>query len=317
VAASQRRRAAPPAAPTPAPAPDLPKVWFGALRLPTLVASIAPVVVGTALAYRDYRFRLGPALAALAGALAIQVGTNFANDLYDFEKGADAPGRLGPPRALALGWLTPESVRLAMIASFVAASIAGLYLVRAAGWPVIAIGLASIAAGVGYTKGRFALGYRGLGDLAVFVFFGLVAVAGTYYVQARLLTPTVCLVALPVAALATGILVVNNIRDLDTDRAAGKRTLAVRLGRDGTRVEYGSLLALAFAVPLALWLRGALSIASLLPYATAALAWRALGTVLTHEDGPSLNRALIDTARLHALFSLLFAAGIAVSGPGR
>jgi 1,4-dihydroxy-2-naphthoate octaprenyltransferase len=293
------------------------KVWLGALRIPTLVASIAPVAVGTALAYRDYRFRLGPALAALAGALAIQIGTNFANDLYDFKKGADTPARLGPPRALALGWLSPPTVRRAMIAAFVVATLAGLYLARAAGWPVIVIGVASIAAGIGYTKGRWALAYRGLGDAAVFVFFGLVAVAGTYYVQARLLTTTVWLVALPVGALATGILVVNNLRDLDTDRAAGKRTLAVRLGRSGTRAEYGSLLALAFAVPLALWIRGSLSIATLLPYATAALAWRTLGTVLSREDGPSLNGALVDTARLHGLFGLLFAAGIAVSGPGR
>jgi 1,4-dihydroxy-2-naphthoate octaprenyltransferase len=204
-----------------------------------------------------------------------------------------------------------------MIAAFVVATLAGLYLARAAGWPVIVIGVASIAAGIGYTKGRWALAYRGLGDAAVFVFFGLVAVAGTYYVQARLLTTTVWLVALPVGALATGILVVNNLRDLDTDRAAGKRTLAVRLGRSGTRAEYGSLLALAFAVPLALWIRGSLSIATLLPYATAALAWRTLGTVLAREDGPSLNGALVDTARLHGLFGLLFAAGIAVSGPGR
>jgi len=297
--------------------PTRAKVWFGAFRVPTLVASIAPVAVGAALAYRDYRFRLGPAFAALLGALAIQIGTNFANDLYDFEKGADTKERLGPPRALALGWLTPVEVRRAMIAAFTAASVAGIYLVRAAGWPVIAIGLASIAAGIGYTKGRWALAYRGLGDLAVFVFFGLVAVAGTYYVQARLLTPTVWLVALPVGALATGILVVNNIRDLDTDRAAGKGTLAVRLGREGARIEYGSLLAVAFAVPLALWLRGTLSIAALLPFSTAALAWRTLGTVLARVDGPSLNGALVDTARLHGFFALLFAAGIAVSGPGR
>jgi 1,4-dihydroxy-2-naphthoate polyprenyltransferase len=297
--------------------PTRAKVWLGAFRVPTLAASVAPVAVGTALAYRDYRFHLGAALAALVGALAIQVGTNFANDLYDYQKGADTKERLGPPRALALGWLTAAVVRRAMIAAFVAASLAGLYLVRAAGWPVIAIGLVSIAAGIGYTKGRWALAYRGLGDLAVFVFFGLVAVAGTYYVQARLVTTTVWLVALPVGALATGILVVNNIRDLDSDRAAGKRTLAVRLGREGTRLEYGSLLALAFAIPLALWLRGTLSVAALLPYATAALGWRTLGTVLTREDGPSLNGALVDTARLHGLFGILFAAGIAVSGPGR
>jgi 1,4-dihydroxy-2-naphthoate octaprenyltransferase len=285
--------------------------------VPTLVAAVAPVAVGTALAWRDYRFRLGPALAALIGALAIQAGTNFANDLYDFRKGTDSGERLGPPRVLPLGWLAPEDIRRAMLASFAAALFAGLYLVAAAGWPVIAIGLASIAAGIGYTKGRWALAYHGLGDLAVFVFFGLVAVTGTYYVQARLVSPVAWIVAVPVGALCTGILVVNNVRDLDGDRAAGKRTLAVRLGRAGTRAEYGLLLAVAFAVPLALWLRGTLSVAALLPYATAALAWRTLGVVLTREDGPSLNGALVDTARLHGLFGLLFAIGIAVSGPGR
>lgn len=290
---------------------------MAALRPPTLVAAIVPVLVGTALAYRDYRFRLGPALAALLGALAIQIGTNFANDLYDYRKGADSSDRIGPPRVLPLGWLSAETVRRAMIAAFSAATLAGLYLTVAAGWPVVAIGLASIAAGIGYTKGRFALAYRGLGDLAVFVFFGLVAVVGTYFVQARLVTPLAFLTAIPVGSLCTAILVVNNVRDLDTDRAAGKRTLAVRLGREGTRLEYGGLLALAFALPLALWLRGSLSLAVLLPFATASLAWRTLGTVLTRVDGPALNGALLDTARLHGLFGILFAAGIAVSGPGR
>ena len=299
------------------PTPSRAQAWRAAFRVPTLVAAVAPVAVGTALAWRDYHFRLGPALAALIGALAIQAGTNFANDLYDFRKGTDSGERLGPPRVLPLGWLTPREVRRAMLASFAVALLAGLYLVAAAGWPVIAIGLASIAAGIGYTKGRWALAYHGLGDLAVFVFFGIVAVAGTYYVQARLVSHVTWLAAIPVGALCTGILVVNNIRDLDGDRAAGKRTLAVRLGRAGTRAEYGLLLAVAFAVPLALWLRGTLSVAALLPYATAALAWRTLGTVLTREDGPSLNGALVDTARLHGLFGLLFAIGIAVSGPGR
>jgi 1,4-dihydroxy-2-naphthoate octaprenyltransferase len=278
---------------------------------------VAPVLVGTALAYRDYRFRLGPALAALFGALAIQVGTNFANDLYDHEKGADAPGRLGPPRALALGWLEPDDVRRAMIGAFTLAALCGAYLTWAAGWPVVVIGIASIAAGIGYTKGRWALAYHGLGDLAVFVFFGFVAVAGTYFVQAGLVPRAAWLVAVPVGALCTAILVVNNLRDLDTDRAAGKRTLAVRLGRSGTRGEYGALLAVAFAIPVALWLRGTLSVASLLPYATTALAWRTLGTVLARDDGPSLNGALVDTARLHGMFGLLYAVGIAVSGPGR
>jgi 1,4-dihydroxy-2-naphthoate octaprenyltransferase len=299
------------------PRPPAARVWLAAFRLPTLLAAVVPVVVGTALAYRDFRFRAGPAFAALLGALAIQIGTNFANDLYDFRKGADTAERLGPPRPLALGWLEPDHVRRAMLASFAAAVACGLYLAWVAGWPVVAIGLASIAAGVGYTKGRWALGYNGLGDLAVFVFFGLVAVAGTYFVQAGLVTAGVFLAAIPVGALTTAILVVNNVRDLDTDRAAGKRTLAVRLGRDGTRVEYAALLLVAFAVPALLWLRGSLSFAGLLPFATATFAWRTARLVMTRTDGPGLNEALVDTARLLGFFGLLFAAGIAVSGPGR
>jgi 1,4-dihydroxy-2-naphthoate octaprenyltransferase len=288
------------------------RAWLAAFRVPTLAASIVPVSVGSALAFRHGLFRAGPALAALAGALLIQIGTNFANDLYDFRKGADSRGRIGPPRVLALGWLSPKEVRAAMIASFALATAAGVYLAAVAGWPVVAIGVASIAAGIGYTAGRWALAYHGLGDVAVFVFFGLVAVAGTYFVQAGDLHPNVWLVALPVGALATAILVVNNVRDIDTDRAAGKGTLAVKLGRDGARAEYGALLFLAFSVPVGLWLRGHLSVAALLPLATFSLAMRAWRAVATREDGPSLNRALLDTAKLHALFGLLLAAGIAL-----
>jgi 1,4-dihydroxy-2-naphthoate octaprenyltransferase len=287
------------------------------LRLPTLVASVVPVVVGTALAYRDFRFRAGPALAALLGALAIQVGTNFANDLYDFQKGADGGARIGPPRVLAQGWLLPRDIQRAMWMAFGAAVLSGVYLASVAGWPVVVIGSVSIAAGIGYTKGRWALAYHGAGDAAVFCFFGFVAVAGTYFVQARFVTALAYWVAVPVGALCTAILVVNNVRDLDTDRAAGKRTLAVRLGRRGTRVEYALLLAVAFAIPLYLWSRGSLSFAALLPFAALSMAWRTRHAVLTQDDGPTLNAALVDTARLHGMFGLLFAAGIAISGPGR
>ena len=293
-------------------APSRARAWLAAGRLPTLAAAVVPVLVGSALAFRHGLFRAGPALAALLGALLIQIGTNLANDLYDFRKGADSRGRIGPPRVLAMGWLSPAQVRAAMVASFALATVAGIYLTAIAGWPIVAIGVASILAGVGYTAGRWALGYHGLGDAAVFVFFGLVAVAGTYFVQAGSLHPDVWLIALPVGALATAILVVNNVRDLDGDRASGKRTLAVRLGRGGTRAEYGALLFLAFSVPVGLWLRGHLSVAALLPLATFTLAMRAWRTVATREDGPSLNGALLDTARLHALFGVLFAAGIAL-----
>jgi 1,4-dihydroxy-2-naphthoate octaprenyltransferase len=286
--------------------------WLHACRLPTLAASIVPVLVGTALAWRHDASRPLAALAALVGAVAIQIGTNLANDLYDFRKGADAPGRIGPPRVLAEGWLRSGEVRTGMIVSFAIATAAGLYLWSVAGWPVVAIGAASIAAGIGYTAGPFALAYIGLGDLAVFLFFGFVAVLGTYYVQAGTVHPEAILAAIPVGALATAILIVNNVRDIDRDRAAGKRTLAVILGRRGARAEFLALLVAAYAVPLGLWSQGLRSAWILLPFATGSLAMRALQAVREREDGPALNQALLDTARLHALFGLLFAAGIAL-----
>ncbi len=286
---------------------------MAALRVPTLAASVAPVLVGSALAWRDGRFRIGPALAALVGALCIQTGTNLANDLYDFRKGADTRERLGPPRVLSRGWLTPPTVRAAMIAAFAVAGLAGLFLVTAAGWPVVAIGLLSIASGVWYTAGPWALAYNALGDLFVFLFFGLVAVAGTYFVEARALTADAVAAAVPVGALATAILVVNNVRDIDTDRAARKRTLAVVLGRGGTRAWYGLLLLAAYATPVALVAARRAAPWALLPLLTAPLAAAVASVVWTHEDGPALNGALRRTARLHALYGLLFAAGLALS----
>jgi 1,4-dihydroxy-2-naphthoate octaprenyltransferase len=304
--------AAPIAPPTTAAAPSRTEAWRHAVRVPTLAASIVPVVVGSALAWRHGAFQAWIALAALVGAVAIQIGTNLANDLYDFHKGADSGTRLGPPRVLARGWLTPRAVRGAMLGSFSLATLAGLYLTYRSGWPVLVIGVASIASGIAYTAGPFALAYVGLGDLFVFLFFGLVAVVGTYYVHAGTVHPEAILAAIPVGALATAILVVNNVRDIDTDRAAGKRTLAVKIGRAGARGEFIALLLGAYGIPLGLWAQGLRSAWILLPLATVTLAARALQAVLEREDGPSLNRALLDTARLHAIFGLLFAIGIAL-----
>jgi 1,4-dihydroxy-2-naphthoate octaprenyltransferase len=306
-----------PAAPVAARAAERPRptraeAWIHACRVPTLAASVVPVVVGTALAWRHGVSRPLAAVAALVGALSIQIGTNFANDLFDFKKGADPAGRIGPPRVLAEGWLGVADVRKGMIAAFAIATLAGLYLTRVAGWPVVAIGAVSIAAGIGYTAGRFALAYIGLGDLAVFLFFGFVAVIGTYYVQAGAIHPEAVLAGISVGALATAILVVNNVRDIETDRASGKRTLAVLLGRRGARAEYLALLIAAFAVPLGLWAQGLRTAWILLPFATGSLAARTLFLVRERDDGPSLNRALLDSARLHALFGLLFAVGIAL-----
>jgi 1,4-dihydroxy-2-naphthoate octaprenyltransferase len=290
--------------------PNRAAAWRHALRIPTLAAAIVPVFVGSAVAARQGFFRAGPAFAALMGALLIQVGTNFANDLYDHEKGADHGGRVGFTRVLAAGWLTPGEVRRAMLLAFLGAALAGIYLAFAGGWPVIVIGLASIAAGVGYTAGRWALGYHGLGDAAVFVFFGIVAVCGTYYVQARAVSPLAIAASLPVGALCTNILVVNNVRDIEADRASGKRTLAVLLGRGAACAEYALLLVLAYAVPLLLWLGHELSPWTLLPLPTLGLAAMVFRVVVTRRDGPSLNGALVMTARLHVLFGSLFAIGI-------
>jgi 1,4-dihydroxy-2-naphthoate octaprenyltransferase len=289
------------------------RAWLHAARVPTLAAALVPVAVGSALAARDHAFRLGPALAALWGAIFIQIGTNLVNDLGDFRRGADAGERLGPPRALAMGWLTPAEVRAGILLSFLLATLAGLYLSLAAGWIVVVIGVASIAAGAWYTAGPWPLAYHGMGDLFVFLFFGVVAVCGTYFVEARTVSLDALAAAVPVGALATAILVVNNVRDLDGDRAAGKRTVAVRVGRRGARAEYLTLLAAAYATPAILFLAGRVSAWALLPMITAPLALAEGRRVLGREDGPSLNAALFGTARLHVLFGLLFAAGMAVA----
>ena len=287
------------------------RTWIMASRPRTLTAAIVPVVVGTAVAVRDGVFNPWVALAALFSAVMIQIGTNLANDLFDFKKGADTHTRLGPTRVTSARLLTPREVEIGMWVVFGLAAASGLYVIYVGGWPMLVIGVASILAGVAYTAGPFPLGYNGLGDLAVFIFFGLVAVLGTYYAQARAVTLGVLLAAVPVGALATAILVVNNVRDADTDRAAGKRTLAVLLGRGAARAEYAVLLTLAYAAPLALWLLRGASVWALLPLLTLPVAVRLARVVITTE-GPALNRALAGTAQLLALYGVLFALGIAL-----
>jgi len=285
------------------------RAWILASRPRTLTAAITPVVVGSALAVRDGVFAPGVALAALVSAVMIQIGANFANDLYDFKKGADTPDRVGPTRVTSAGLLTPRAVETGMWIVFGLAAASGLYVIAAGGWPILVVGAASILAGIAYTGGPFPLGYHGLGDVAVFIFFGLAAVTGTYYAQARALTPETLLAAVPVGALATNILVVNNVRDADTDRAAGKRTLAVVLGRRAARGEYLILMLAAYAAPFALWQLRGLSVWVLLPLVTLPLAVRLTRRVFAAE-GPALNRALGGTAQLLALYGALFALGL-------
>ena len=286
--------------------------WWIAARPKTLPAATVPVIVGTAAAYKDSLFQPGPALAALIGALLIQVGANFANDVFDFKKGADTAERLGPTRVTQAGMLTPRQVFMGMWVVFGLATLVGVYLVLAAGWPVIVIGLASIAAGIAYTGGPFPLGYNGLGDIFVFIFFGLVAVCGTYYVQAGSVGAVAWWSALPVGFLATAILVVNNLRDIKTDRVVGKRTIAVRLGESGARAEYAALIILSYAVPVVMWVNGAAQVWVMLAWLSAPLAWP-LWEVLARQEGRILNKVLGGTARLELVYGFLFGLGLILS----
>jgi 1,4-dihydroxy-2-naphthoate octaprenyltransferase len=228
------------------------QIWLAAARPKTLPAAVAPVLVGSALAWQDGAFNAPAALSCLAFALLIQIGTNFANDYYDFVQGADTAERVGPKRAVAAGWVSPATMKRVMIAVFAVAFVAGLSLLQYGGWPLLVVGVASILCGIAYTGGPYPLGYHGLGDLFVFIFFGLVAVCTTYFVQAGAISMASILVATGVGLLAANILVVNNYRDVETDANAGKRTLVVRWGRRYARWQFGLSHAVALAVPLVL-----------------------------------------------------------------
>lgn len=290
--------------------PSTLRVWLMGARTHTLPAAAAPVVVGGGLASAEGAFALLPFAAALAGALAIQVGTNFANDYFDYVKGADTDRRRGFTRVTQAGLAPPERVRRWMAGAFGAACVPGLYLVWVGGWPILVIGLLSLAAGLAYTGGPYPLGYHGLGEVFVFVFFGLVAVAGTHYVQALRFAPDSLLAGAGVGAFTTAILVVNNLRDRETDAAAGKRTLAVRLGVRGSRIEYAVLLVVAAAAPAAGIAWAGWSPAALLATGATAAALPALRTVMTSRDPAALDRALTGTGRALALYGLLLAAGV-------
>ncbi len=280
-----------------------------AARPKTLPAAAAPVIVGTALAFRDGVFRPGPALAALLGALLIQIGTNLANDYFDFRKGADTEERLGPVRVTQAGLLTPEEVARGMWIAFRLATLAGVYLISVAGWGVVWIGVFSILAGIAYTGGPFPLGYHGFGEIAVFIFFGLVAVNGTYYVQGGTLTLGGVWASLSIGLLASAILVVNNLRDIVTDAKAGKRTLAVRLGETRTRIEYDVLCGAAYAVPVLMWALKLTSPWVMLAWLSGYRLFPLLKTIYT-QKGRTLNAVLAGTGRLELEFAILFAVGL-------
>jgi 1,4-dihydroxy-2-naphthoate polyprenyltransferase len=285
------------------------QTWVLAARVPTLPAAVVPVLVGTATAWSEGYVRPLPFAAALLAALLIQIGTNLANDYFDFRKGADTAERLGPIRITQSGLVPAETVGTATALTFGLAGLVGIYLTVIGGLPILAIGVLSIAAGVLYTGGPWPLAYHGLGDLTVFLFFGLVAVVGTTYLHTDRAGSTAVIYALPVAALVTAILVVNNLRDIGTDRVAGKRTLAVRLGPRATRIEYLLLLSAAYLVPLASWLTVGSPGGFWLPWLTLPLAIRLVRVVFSQEGRP-LNAALAGTGRLHLAFGILWAVGI-------
>ena len=289
------------------------RIWLMAARPRTLPAAVAPVLVGTALAWTEASIDLIAFAAALLGALFIQVGTNLSNDYSDARRGADTEDRLGPVRVTAGGLVPPRQVLVATYVSFALAVLCGVYLIAIAGPVLLLIGGASILAGVLYTGGPRPYGYGGLGELFVFLFFGLVAVSGSYYVQREELPWEALVLAVPVGLLAAAILVVNNVRDLETDRRAGKRTLAVRLGRERTRKLYTAMLVLSYVTAPLPWLLGSQSAWLLLVLVSVPLAVRLQRTVATHTDGPSLNAALGDTGKLEFLFCVLLSAGLMLS----
>jgi len=286
------------------------RIWLMAARPRTLPAGIAPVLVGTALAVADGSFALLVFLAALFGAIFIQVGANLSNDYSDARRGADTEDRLGPVRVTAGGLVPPQTVLVATYVTFALAVLCGVYLIYVAGWGILAIGAASILAGVLYTGGPRPYGYDGLGDLFVFLFFGIVAVAGSYFVQTEELSWEALALAVPVGLLAAAILAVNNIRDAVTDARAGKRTLAVRLGRDRMRAIYAGELASAQLAPIIVWLAGGATAWVLLVLATAPMAASLARTVNEHDDGPTLNAALARTGMLQLLFCLLLSSAL-------
>ena len=288
--------------------PGVAAAWLAAVRPRTLPAAVVPVVVGLAAASREVRLDLAVGVATLVAALLIQIATNLANDLFDFRKGADTAERVGPVRVVQAGWIPPAAVARATAATLALATAIGAWLVTVGGWPILAVGVVSLVCAIAYTGGPWPIAYHGLGEVFVFLFFGVVAVNGTAYLQTGG-TGTVALVAsASVGFLAAAILVVNNLRDVATDRRAHKRTLAVRIGERATRGLYAALVVAAFAAAVSIagiGPRGAAGVVFAVPLAAYEIA------SLGRRDGAALNASLAGTARLHIVFGVLLAAGLA------
>jgi 1,4-dihydroxy-2-naphthoate octaprenyltransferase len=290
-------------------APSFWKIWLLAARPKTLPAGIVPVLVAGAMAYGDGAFHWLSFLAALFGSIMIQIGTNYANDLFDYVKKTDTSERIGPVRVTQSGLATPRQTAAATALVFTLAFLVGIYLVYRGGWPVVIIGLASILCGVLYTAGPLALGYIGIADLFVLMFFGPVALAGTYYVQTLTISWPVITAGIPFGLISTAILVVNNLRDVDTDKKGGKKTLAVRYGRKFARYQYLVMLIAAAAVPVLMTVSG--HGAKYLPIAAIYLvfSFSAVRTVFKSVDGETLNKTLAATGKLLILYGILFSIG--------
>lgn len=283
--------------------------WLLASRPKTLPAAVMPVFVGTAIAIQDGAFFAPAAIVALICSILIQVGTNFINDLYDFLKGSDKKERLGPTRVLASGFITPNEMKIGIAVVFGSAFLLGLYLVYLSDWLIFIIGILSLIAGYAYTAGPYPLAYNGLGDIFVFIFFGFVGTIGTYYIQTLEITTFVFWASIPVGALITNILVVNNYRDIEEDKVAGKRTLAVMYGGRFSRVQYLVFMIVSYAILLVVYFTFKQSLYVFLPLLTLPIAIKLIKMIF-NITGKELNETLALTAKLSALYGLLFAVGI-------
>jgi 1,4-dihydroxy-2-naphthoate octaprenyltransferase len=288
------------------------QVWLLASRPKTLPAAVSPVIIGSAVAFAEHSFRFGPALAAFLGALLLQIGANLANDVFDYEKGADQHDRLGPMRVTQAGLLSPKDVKTGMWVTFALAAICGIYMTLVSGWFILLIGLLAILAAIAYTGGPFPYGYKGLGEIFVFIFFGFAAVCGTYYAQTNTISQLAVLSSIPVGLLIVAILVVNNVRDYESDKSANKRTLAVRFGLEWARQEFVSIVILAFVTVVLLSISDIATPWLLLTWLSLPLVFSTSSSVL-NQRGKILNKTLASTGQLTLVFSLLYAVGLILS----
>lgn len=283
--------------------------WILASRPKTLLAAFVPVIIGSAVAAHHNSFKPLAATVALICSILIQVGTNFANDLYDFLSGKDTEERLGPTRALASGLISVKEMKIGVFLTFASTFLLGLYLVYLGGWLILLIGIFSIIAGIAYTAGPYPLAYNGLGDIFVFVFFGLIGTVGTYYVQTGSVQMIAVWTSIPVGALITNILVVNNYRDIDEDKSNGKNTLAVKLGEKFTRLQYVGFMILSYTILIVVYFTYKQSLFVFLPVLSLPVAIKLIKMIYSFK-GTSLNNTLALTAKLSMIYGLLFAAGI-------